>query len=99
MAVPKKQTEAVARSKATGTAKRNTMVLFGAGTAYASGWLFKKNPTFAKIGTTNFSTGLAIGAAGTFLGMFGRGKMAASIGGVGIGFLFPALSDLGKAQG
>ncbi len=98
MAVPKKQTEAVARSKATGTAKRNTMVLTGAAAAWGSGWLFAKNPTFAKIGNTNISTGMAVGAVGTFLGMFGRGRGSALIGGIGIGFLFPALADMGKQQ-
>ena len=99
MAVPKKQTEAVSRAKTTGMRKRNQMVLTGAAAAYGSGWLFKKNPQFATIGNTNISTGMAIGATATFLGMFGRGRMAATIGGVGLGFLFPALADMGKAAG
>ncbi len=99
MAVPKKQTEAVARSKSAGMRKRNTMVLTGAAAAYGSGWLFAKNPQFATIGNTNISTGMAIGATATFLGMFGRGRLSATIGGVGLGFLFPALDDMGKSAG
>lgn len=96
MAVPKKQSEATARVKTTAMRKRNQMVVTGAIAAYGSGWLFAKNPQFAKIGNTNISTGMAVGAVGTFLGMFGRGRTSALIGGIGLGFLFPALSDMGK---
>ena len=79
--------------------RQQRMVVTAAVAAYGGGWLLAKNPAMETIGDTQIKTGVAIGAVGTFLGMFGRGRMSDTIGGVGLGFLLPALATMGREQG